>query len=496
VLTTRSWPGGGLWALAGLLLVAGDLGAQSAEPSAYSLREAIAVALENNRSLRDAKLGLEEANEAVREAWGSLFPSIDALVSYTRNLRVQEVFLPAIIFNPEASPDELIPVQFGADNAWSAQLVVTQPLFDAGAFVGVGTAGSFQMLQEEIVRGQAQQAASRVRRAYYTALLAREQSRVIEESVKRTEETLAETRALNRAGLAADYDVLRLEVRLANLRPNLQRAANAEAKAERDLSVEMGLDEVKPIRVVGQLHQLNLAVAEADQGENAELLQLVGYRGALDASLEDLYTLAAMMRSDLRQARLNAALEHARLKYERTTRYPRLSAFFNAGVIAQENGPPSFFGESSNQRSTSAQVGVSLEIPIFQGFQRSSRVQQRELARRQADLLVEQIEHETENQIRTAYEALLEARQRAEAQGGAVSEARRGFDIVTAQYLAGISSQLEVTEGEVLLRESEFNYAQAIYDYLIAQAVLDEAVGIVPLVDEMPAAAGTVNVSE
>ena len=128
-------------------------------------------------------------------------------------------------------------------------------------------------------------------------------------------------------------------------------------------------------------------------------------------------------------------------------------------------------------------LGVALEIPIFQGFQRSARIEQRELEREQARVQLELLEQEAANQIQTALEALQEARERAEAQGGAVSQARRGYEIVTAQYLAGVSSQLELTEGEVLLRESEFAYAQAVYDYLIAQAVLDEAVGLVPLVD-------------
>ncbi|NIR30905.1 MAG: hypothetical protein GWN84_16635, partial [Gammaproteobacteria bacterium] len=105
-------------------------------------------------------------------------------MGYTRNLRVQEAFLPAVIFDPEASPDELIPVRFGADNAWTAQFYIRQPIFDAGAFVGVGTAGRFRALQEEVVRGQAQQTASRVRRAYYAALLAREDVRLVGESIR------------------------------------------------------------------------------------------------------------------------------------------------------------------------------------------------------------------------------------------------------------------------------------------------------------------------
>ncbi|NIR45716.1 MAG: TolC family protein [Gemmatimonadetes bacterium] len=483
VQTILSWRAGGLAAALGVLLCAGSSSAQVAGEPTYTLREAIQAALEGNRELENAQLGLLTADEQVREAWGSVLPSIDAEVGYTRNLRVQEAFLPAIIFDPEAPPDELVPVRFGADNAWSAQFYIRQPIFDAGAFVGVGTAGRFRALQEEVVRGEAQQTASRVRRAYYAALLAQEDVRLVGESIRRTEQTLRETEALNRSGLASSYDVLRLEVRLSNLRPNLQRAENALARAERELAIEMGLDQLTPIRVAGQLHEMNLASLEANEGANAQLLRLVGYRGAADASVEELIEQARETRSDLRQAHLDYQLQDARVRFERTSYYPKLNAIFNAGFVAQENGAPDFFGESRNQRSTTANVGLMLEIPIFQGFQRSARMQQRVLARQQSQVNEDLLKRQAANQIRTAYEALLEARARAQAQRQAVSQARRGFEIVTAQYLAGTSSQLEVTEGEVLLRESEFNYAQAVYDFLVAQTNLDEAVGVVPLVD-------------
>ncbi len=45
-------------------------------------------------------------------------------------------------------------------------------------------------------------------------------------------------------------------------------------------------------------------------------------------------------------------------------------------------------------------------------------------------------------------------------------------------------SQFELTDAEVALRQSEFNYAQAVFDYLVARAQLDEATGLVPLVDQ------------
>ncbi len=82
-----------------------------------------------------------------------------------------------------------------------------------------------------------------------------------------------------------------------------------------------------------------------------------------------------------------------------------------------------------------------------------------------------------------ALDALDEARALASGQALAVRQAQRGFEIASAQFSEGLGSQLELTDAEVALRQSEFNYAQAVFDYLIACAQFDEATGQVPLVD-------------
>jgi outer membrane protein TolC len=87
------------------------------------------------------------------------------------------------------------------------------------------------------------------------------------------------------------------------------------------------------------------------------------------------------------------------------------------------------------------------------------------------------------SQVRSLVETADEALFRARGQRLAVSQAQRGFEIASAQYREGLSGQLELTDSEVALRQSEFNYAQAVYDYLVARAQLDEATGRVPLVD-------------
>ena len=78
MFSVNRWLGGGGVALVAVLQLASGLRAQSVETRSHSLQQAISIALESNRNLREAQLGLMTADQQVREAWGSLYPTIDA----------------------------------------------------------------------------------------------------------------------------------------------------------------------------------------------------------------------------------------------------------------------------------------------------------------------------------------------------------------------------------------------------------------------------------
>jgi outer membrane protein TolC len=448
-----------------------------------TIREVVRTALGQSRDMQDARLALEEAQERVSEAWGSVFPTVDFSASYTRNIAPMVSFLPAQIFDPTAEEGEFLKVQFGADNAWQSSFVLDQPLFEAQAFIGVGAAGRFKSLQEEVVRGRAQTLVTRVRMAYYNLLLAQEDRRLIENSVNRVRQSLEETEALNRAGLASDYDVLRLQVELANLEPNLRRTENAMNQARRGLAVEMNLEELEGLEVAGSLASMDLDDLEANDAANLEILTLGSQDDPLHVEGEEALSLAFEARSDLRQLELTERLRTAELRVQQADYFPKVSLFGNYQINAQQNGSPDFFGDESS-RATSKWVGVSVSLPLFSGFQRDARIDQKRALLNQARNQSVLARLQAESQVKSLREQVSEALERAGGQRLAVSQAQRGFEIARAQFREGLSSQLELTDAEVALRQSEFNYAQAVYDYLAFRAQLDEAQGRVPLVDE------------
>lgn len=455
---------------------------QVAPPATLSMRQAVEMALLQSLDIQDAYLALEQAEEQVSEAWSGVMPKIDFSGSYTRNIAPMVSFLPAEIFGGE--PGEFLKVQFGADNSWSSTFVLDQPLFEAKAFIGVGAASRFKSLQEEILRGRAQGLVTRVRLAYYAVLLGQEDLRLITESVSRVQQSLEETRALNRAGIASDYDVLRLEVELANLSPNLRRVENAVNQARRQLAIELNLEAMEDLRVAGSLAEMDLYGLEANDPSNREILELGRLDLALTSSLDEVLTVAMEGRSDLKQLELTEKLRTSELKAEQSDYFPKISLFGNYQINAQQNGSPDWFGDE-NTRATSKWVGVSVTLPIFTGFRRDSRVDQKRALLNQAKNQSALARLQAEGSVKSIRERAEEALDRARGQQMAVDQARRGFEIASAQYREGLSSQLEQRDAEIALRQSEFNYAQAVYDFLVNQAQLDEAVGQVPMVQEL-----------
>lgn len=462
-------------ALLALVLANAPVGAQQLEENrrSYTLQEALELALENSRDIEGARFELIGAEERVKEAWGNVFPTLDLNMSYTRNLTVPGNFLPRIIFDPDADPDELVAVKFGADNSWSLSLRAEQPLFEAAAFIGVGTASQYRSLQREVLRGRVIDTATRVKLAFHAAQLADEGVRLTENTVGRVRQTLQETRKMAEAGVSSSYDVLRLEVELANLEPSLRRSANAAAAAKRNLAVELALADLDGVDVRGSLLDVDLD-EEIDAGN--EVVRAGGTLLSQDRAMD----LAMENRSDVRQLELTERLRVAELRVEQSGYLPKLTLFGTYSIAAQQNGNPDFFGASDRQRSYGRQIGVQLSFPLFAGMKRPARTSQIKSAVNQVRSQQALLRDRVESDVKTLMADVAEARERARAQKLARAQAQRGYEIARAQYREGIGSQLETIDAENALRQSEFNYAEAVHDYLTARVRLEAAIGVVP----------------
>jgi outer membrane protein TolC len=150
---------------------------------------------------------------------------------------------------------------------------------------------------------------------------------------------------------------------------------------------------------------------------------------------------------------------------------PNLSAFANFGYFTQSpyikglfrtetNGIPenNFIGPDRWYRY--GMFGLTLNVPIFDGLSKSYKVQQARL-----------------NLLKVQRITLNNSLKSLEAQRENVELAEEVARVTKVKYTEGVGSNLEVTEAETALRESQINYYNALYDAIIAQVDLKTALG-------------------
>ena len=173
-----------------------------------------------------------------------------------------------------------------------------------------------------------------------------------------------------------------------------------------------------------------------------------------------------------RQIELNGAVVNA----ERSGYLPTVAAF---GQYQYQLGKDEF-RLSTNDLIGSSQVGISISMNLFQGRQTYARVEQAHVEQRKSEEQKLNLERTLKTGIHSVIGNLKQAKKRVEAQQRTVETAERGYKIVTTRFLANAATQLEVNDAQLALTQAKVNRIQAVYDYLVAAADLDQLTGRLP----------------
>lgn len=452
------------------------------EQKQLKLSEAIQVALANNSQVKRSLLNLKDANQQVRLAWSEVLPEISGSASYTRNLEIPVNFVPAQFFDPDAPAGELIPLQFGTDNNWQGGLSVEQTLFRGEAIVGINSSKLFKAAQAENLRATTQQIVTQTRIAYYNVLVAKEQLRLQEATIERLEANLKENRSRHKAGLIDEYEVLQVRVQLKNQEPQLTQARYAVEQAYRELKVVLGIPLELDFTIQGVLNTYDVTSEQAVQEVNQNLKKVDMMTPFQFNKEVDVMDIATDWRGDIRMLETRNDLMDRELRAVKSRFLPTLTANYNLNWSAAQAGNPVFYG-TEDSRARSQTVGVTFSFPIFQGFQRSANLSIAQIEKKDLEEQKRAAVRSAKNEIQSARESLNQSLETAPARDQVLELAREGFERAKSRLENGLGSQLDVTNAELQLREAEANYAEMVYNYLSAKAEYDQAVGMVPFVD-------------
>lgn len=457
-----------------------DIKVELPENNELTIDQVIKLSVVNNPEVKRAILSVENADEQVKLAWSEVLPDVTSSASFTRNIEIPVNFVPATFFDPNADPDELVPLQFGTDNNWQGGITVSQNIFRGEAIVGISSSSVFKSVQEEALRSTIQQIITQSRKAFHAVLIAEEQLRLQEATIERIEENLEENRSRYEAGLIEEYDVLRLEVQLANQQPQLKDAQLSVEEAYRNLKEVMALPLDLPLEIVGSLSEYQINNPVEGSNENETIYNLVEATPLPMLNEGEALDVMRNKRGDLRVLEVQQSLKDREIRAIKSRFLPTVTADYNLQWTAAQPGTPRPF-ENAVRFQT---LMFNVSVPIFTGFERMANLNIAQIERRDLEVQEWAAEKTALNEYETTLERLRNLEETANARRQAVNQAQRGYEIAVNRSENGVGSQLEVTEAELQVREAELNYALSVADYLNSKADFDLAIGMVPMIDE------------
>jgi outer membrane protein TolC len=427
------------------LTIASSLFAQGNTKLVLNLEQAIVTALENNHDLKKAKLDFEKAEQQVREAYGtSLFPAIDGSVQYNRALKRPEFFIETPFFTGRFPS--------GTKNTLTSVVTAEQPLFTGAMFLAVNIAETFAEISKKTEQFSEADLIKQVKQAYYTCLLSERLIELSELQLERAEENMNEAKSMFDAGLVSEYDYIKAKVQYKNMLPTLTEAQIQKRLALNNLKILLGTELETEVVITDSLVYSKKSLPEYEIG-----LTNVLQRNKL-----------------LNQVELQTELQDLNASYQFTQHLPKLNAFANWQVQAQENDDRAF---SDWRYINSVTVGVTLSVPIFRGWELDSKAEQAKIDYKKSleDFLKTKkaVKNEYENSLLT----IQKIEQQVNAYNDAVQEAQRGYEIASKRFETGLGSQIEVTNALVDFSQAKINYLQAVHDYYVEQANLDLLLG-------------------
>ncbi|HAW09183.1 MAG TPA: hypothetical protein DCW42_08500 [Bacteroidetes bacterium] len=434
-----------------------------------TLDSAISVAISSNRDIKIAKLEIDRANQAILEAYGYAYPSLDFTGSFTHFLKKPQTPFPdfnamlnnsvyKVLFDENIIPTDegkYLSMQmklqsFALANTYSTTLQLSQILFNYSVLKGISSSAIYRNLAEEQWKGKIAATSLNTQKAFYGVLLSQEVLKITQESLQNATDNLRNVQALRAQGMVSEFDALRAEVQVENIRPLvLQMESNLESM-KNNFKLLIGMPQNEDITLEGEI-QYNPSDLKSDQEY-------------IDIALKNNF--------DLNTLKIKREFDNAMIDLERANYYPTVAAFGNY----------SFMGTADDlqfQNYQQSVVGLSLSINLFNGMRKGRRVEQGVINVMKTDESINQFKDYIAAQVKSKLTEIKKIQSNIDAQNRNIELAQKAYNISEVRYKEGTGNQLEVENADLALRQARTNYMQSVYQFITLIRDLDNLTGTI-----------------
>ena len=410
-----------------------------------TLDEALAIALKRNPDVGEAQSRLAESEARLRATQAGGRPTLKARGSYDYWTEDQRLF-PATQ-NGETGV-------FGPD-ILGAELVASLPLYTGGRISAEADSADWsrKAATDQLTRVR-ESLAYQVTALYYGLLAEDEVLRSLETAVRSMDEQQRTIQALMAAQKAARVDLLRTNVRRAELYSLQVRERNNRTVQQRAWAALLGLDDAAAPEARGALPTNEPpACPEAATCMRQALARRADYR-ALQASV----------------SAADAAVRAAGAGYR-----PTLSAQASYGSrwLPDASDAP----EGTEDQGDVGRIGLVAEIPLFDGRLTGAKVAEQKARLHGAQERLRKLELQIRFEVETALSDIAAAKERVQTAQQAIGQAEESFRIMKEKYDLGKGTMTDVLDAQTALVTTQTGHARALADLAVADARRKLAVG-------------------
>ncbi|NQT62526.1 MAG: TolC family protein [Candidatus Marinimicrobia bacterium] len=460
-----------------------------AETLELELNQAINLALDNNVNMQNAQEDLLKAKAQRKEAFSSALPVVSAFgqVSHSFAIGAQPIAFPvpfgvldangAPIFystpgNPgvpvsrtdengvaipgqflQATGIQMIPLElaFGSDNTMVYGLSLTQPLFEGRVIAAIRGANVYGDLASSAADVTRLSVIENTKKAYFGVLLADKMVSVMQNSLEVMQRNLENVSALYAQGKTAEFDVIRADVQVANQTTMVSNARKMKELAYAGLKRSCGLQIDQDVAILGELQteiisDLDLADLERKMISNQPMLN------QLEANVKLMKENILMVKAEFMPS---IAL---------TGSYQEMKSYNDDG-----------FDDANFNESSSIAVGINM--PIFNGFGSTARVQKAKADHRKSEYQQHDMRENLLLELKSIFLSIKESSRKIDAGLKGVTQAHKGVDMAQRLFQQGMASQLQVLDAQSASDQAELGLYQAYFEYNSARASLARALG-------------------
>lgn len=421
--------------------------------TSFSLDECLQMALSNNENLKNSFLEENVSKMTSREYLSVGFPQISFETGLKYNFEIQKSLIDISKFMPGVPEGTEQEVSFGQKYDGIMDFGINQMIFNGSYFVGLAASKALiELSEKQTVRAKVDLIES-VKKAYYIVLNTKERVNLVNSNLERIKSLLNDTEILYENGFVEKLDVDRIKVSYNNL--------NAEKiKAERlyDLSLsvlkfQIGFPVNDKLSVIGSIEDVIISVNDYD-------IQSFEYSDRIEHSILN----------------TNKRLKSYDLKNNRSQFLPQIYANLSYGYNTSSSEYDLFF--NSNRWKNFGTVGLQIIVPIFDGFNKRSKINRSKIVVQQVENQIKFLERSIDLQINQNFIELKNAIESLYVSKENLVLANDVYNVSEKKYKEGVGSNLEVLDSNNALKIAQTNYYNAYYQAIISKINLDKTLGI------------------